>query len=208
LDSIIDRTEVTHDALNFLGAEVGDRLTITFIGEYEPRASPHRRNELGIPTAQGKTSWPHQSVKDILLNPRLAGLLVHRGSVAGEAVWPPVCSVEEHARLRALLAARSKPAASRTSPLTPVFWCARCESKLQGGRQRGRKLKPGEEPHRRYICSNQKCASGILAEPVALHVAKLITFHTIAHHYPGDDGIDRVLRAGAPPGGDRRGARA
>jgi site-specific DNA recombinase len=142
----------------------------------------------GIETPQGRSVWKHQSVKDILVSPRLAGLRVHRGVVVGEAVWQPVVTLEEHARLRSLLTGRSAPPAARTFPLSGIFWCARCDGRMHGGTQRR-----SEGRARRYNCG--ECGSnGILADAAEEHIAELIGWATERLELPRDaDAIDDVL---------------
>lgn len=142
-------------------------------------------NEQGVPTPQGADEWKHQSVRRMLLSPRLAGLRVSNGVVVGEAAWDPVVTLDEHTRLKALLSPRRTPAAPRVSFLAGLIWCGRCgEGKLQGGRQRR-----SNGTVRRFNCG--ACESnGILAEPVEQLVVEQIARLCDVPHFVLDPGTD------------------
>jgi DNA invertase Pin-like site-specific DNA recombinase len=59
-------------------------------------------NARGIPTATGG-SWQRYGLRELLRNPRLAGLHSYKGKVLGPGTWKPIISVDEHEELRARL---------------------------------------------------------------------------------------------------------
>jgi len=59
-------------------------------------------NARGIPTARGG-SWRRFGLRELLRNPRLAGLHSYKGKVLGPGPWEPIISVDEHEELRARL---------------------------------------------------------------------------------------------------------
>lgn len=76
--------------------------------------------------------WPRQVIRDMLINPRIAGLRVHRKSVAGRAKWPPLVSEETWRQLEALLTDTSRATlsavpAARVHLLTGLARCFYCD---------------------------------------------------------------------------------
>jgi site-specific DNA recombinase len=59
-------------------------------------------NARGIPTATGG-SWRRFGLRELLRNPRLAGLHSYKGKVLGPGTWDQIISAEEHEQLRARL---------------------------------------------------------------------------------------------------------
>jgi site-specific DNA recombinase len=59
-------------------------------------------NAREIPTATGG-SWQRYGLRELLRNPRLAGLHSYKGKVLGPGTWEPIISVEEHEQLRGRL---------------------------------------------------------------------------------------------------------
>jgi site-specific DNA recombinase len=58
----------------------------------------------GLHPAQAKTSrWTRQSIRVILLNPRIAGLSVYRGEIVGQGEWEPLVAEETWRAVRGLL---------------------------------------------------------------------------------------------------------
>jgi len=75
--------------------------------------------ERDVPTVTG-ARWSTRSLRDILLRPRNAGLIVHRGEVLEgvQAPWEPILSRDVWAAVRALLTDPSR----RTSPGNTPRW--------------------------------------------------------------------------------------
>jgi DNA invertase Pin-like site-specific DNA recombinase len=76
--------------------------------------------------------WPRQVIRDVLINPRIAGLRVHRGQVAGKAQWPPLVPEETWRQLEALLTDASRATlgavpAARVHLLTGLARCYYCD---------------------------------------------------------------------------------
>jgi site-specific DNA recombinase len=97
-------------------------------------------NRRGIRTTQGN-KWATPRLKDLLISPRLAGLLDHHsvGRVRGQ--WPPILTEKQHARVVALLtdpARRTNPGAPRRRLLGGLLRCGECGNKLSGGTSRNR----------------------------------------------------------------------
>jgi DNA invertase Pin-like site-specific DNA recombinase len=111
-------------------------------------------NARGIRTATGK-EWRPTELRRVLLRPRNAGLIVHRGEIVGRAEWPPIINEDTWRGVCALLGDPTR----RTNTTTARQWLlsglARCGAPVgdgicgspvrsfsAGGRSRGRQLKP------------------------------------------------------------------
>ncbi|MGH3304371.1 MAG: recombinase family protein [Streptosporangiaceae bacterium] len=71
----------------------------------------------GLTPAQSQTGrWSRQSIRTILLNPRVAGLSAYRGQIVGAGQWQPLVSEETWRAVRAILEdpARKPPRGVRT----------------------------------------------------------------------------------------------
>lgn len=84
--------------------------------------------ERQIPTARG-AAWRAASIINILKAPRIAGLRVHRGSVASKGQWEAIVSAEVSEMLRAKLApgrSRGTRGGPRKHLLTGLLKCSKC----------------------------------------------------------------------------------
>jgi site-specific DNA recombinase len=109
-------------------------------------------NARGRRTSTGKP-WRQDAIREVLLRPRNAGLMQHRGQVAGPAGWPAIVDEDTW---RGVVAVLSDPG-RRTNPGRPPKWMlsglARCgvcgapvRSSSFGGTSRGRRQKQS------YVC--------------------------------------------------------
>jgi DNA invertase Pin-like site-specific DNA recombinase len=98
----------------------------------------------GIPTARGG-HWNTGTLRNMLASPRIAGLREHRGEVVGPAVWAPIITEQQRARVLALYAERAVTGrrSPRTYLLTGLLRCGRCEGRLYSSARTNR---------RRYVC--------------------------------------------------------
>jgi Site-specific recombinases, DNA invertase Pin homologs len=62
-------------------------------------------NRRGVQTARGG-KWRSDTMKDLLIQPRLAGLRDYKGKVVSVATWPAIIKVEEHERILAVFESR------------------------------------------------------------------------------------------------------
>jgi DNA invertase Pin-like site-specific DNA recombinase len=88
-------------------------------------------NEKGLTTTFGKP-WAHHSVKQMLTNPRYAGLRAHRGEVVGPAVWKPIVDEQTWRAAVAILTnsarrTNMRPGGERTRLLTGIARCGVCD---------------------------------------------------------------------------------
>lgn len=111
--------------------------------------------------ARGKTTstgrpWRQDTIRDVLLRARNAGLMQHRGEVVGRAGWEPLVDETTWRGVKAILEDPSR----RTNPGAPPKWLlsglARCDvcgepvRSTSAGRSRGRVSPPA------YVCTTGK----------------------------------------------------
>jgi len=134
-----DRITIRPDEAEILGT-----LVARFLAGESLRSLASWMNERQVPTVAGGR-WRTNTLRQMLLNPRYAGLRAHRGQVVGRAVWEPIITEEVHHRLVARFAARA--VSGRRTPqrylLSGLLRCGRCETKLYSS-ARG--------SSRRYVC--------------------------------------------------------
>jgi DNA invertase Pin-like site-specific DNA recombinase len=129
-------------------------------------------NAKSVTTTMGGP-WRHDNVRNMLKNPRYAGLRSYRGEVVGKAAWPALVDEDTHAAAVALLSMperRTTDVGTARKYLLPgLALCWKCGSDVATGHTRHGK--------RVYVCRANKCISR-KAEPVdelveAVMVARL-----------------------------------
>lgn len=101
-------------------------------------------------------SWHPKTLQIMITNPRLAGLIVHKGTTY-KAVWDPIISPEKHEEIKALFARSSAEhgyfGRERVHLLSGIARCGECNaplvSKPSGGRNR--------KDSRLYGCRTKGC---------------------------------------------------
>lgn len=96
-------------------------------------------NDRGVKTSQGGL-WRIGTLRPLLRSGRIAGLSEYKGEIVGKAVdWEPIISIEDHERLRSLLAnpsdgKRRKPRARKTPKhlLSGLVYCGACGTRMVG----------------------------------------------------------------------------
>ncbi|GAB47196.1 recombinase family protein [Mobilicoccus pelagius] len=94
-----------------------------------------RWNREGVPTSTGG-QWGQSSLRAMLLRPRNAGLMVHRGAIVGAAAWPAIVPEEQWRALVDLLSdpgRRTSPGPERKYLGSGLFRCAVCGGTVVGG---------------------------------------------------------------------------
>lgn len=98
-------------------------------------------------TTMGNT-WTIRALKNLLVSPRIAGLVEHQGTMY-RAVWEPVISGEEWEQIRAIFRrleeANAYDGRERRYLLSGIAMCYRCESTV-------RVKQLGSPPRRSYAC--------------------------------------------------------
>ena len=110
-------------------------------------------NERGIASASGGL-WSPQSLRRMLASPRISGQRAHRGEIVAIAEWPGIISVEDGAKIRALLAnpERRTNKAARRYLLGGLLVCGHCGERLVA--------RPRTGGQRRYACAKGVGFSG------------------------------------------------
>lgn len=115
-----------HDGMTLIGpeAEVWRQGAMDMLaGAVTLKGLARRWNAAGFPTPNDYKDWDGASVKCTLINPRAAGLRVHRGEAVGKAAWEPIVDEVTHKRLVRLLTdpSRDRRLPSRRTPFTGLF---------------------------------------------------------------------------------------
>jgi site-specific DNA recombinase len=91
-----------------------------------------------IPTAQGKTQWRQDVLRNILLSPRMIAKRDYRGDLIALADVPLILDEKTWERVRAALSARSfQRGRTESRLLTNIMVCVRCGEPVVGGNVRG-----------------------------------------------------------------------
>lgn len=92
----------------------------------------------GVRTVGGN-DWRTTTVRQLLTNPRMWGMRVHRGQVVGPAVWEPIITADEGDRLRRLVLnpARRTNRSARRYLLTGMLTCGKCGNRLHSTPKNG-----------------------------------------------------------------------
>lgn len=109
-------------------------------------------NDRAVPTPTGRP-WDLNRIRQILLNPTIAGQRVFRGEVIGPAAWEPIISPDTLAQLSAKLRdpkRRTYVDGSVKHLLVGIARCGVCEAKVKRIKNRGTPS---------YACSASFCVS-------------------------------------------------
>jgi site-specific DNA recombinase len=90
----------------------------------------------GVKTVRGGR-WRVDTIRDLLVQPRLAGLSDYRGEVMGKATWPAIIDQETHERLRAMFDLRRRGPTVRPTRwlLSGLLRCSKCGASLTAQKQ-------------------------------------------------------------------------
>src|SRR3990170_5911005 len=153
-------------------------------------------NERGVSTVTGG-QWRTQTLRRMLMSPRISGQREHRGEIVAEAEWPAIIMPEETARIRALLSdpARRTNKAARRYLLVRLLRCGRCGELLVS--------RPTATGKRRYVCAkgpNFSCCGHmyIEADTLELFVVEAVLYRLDSPGLPPP-----LPRAPGAPGGQR-----
>lgn len=128
-------------------------VTRRILGSESIHAVVDDLNARGIPTATGG-SWRRFGLRELLRNPRLAGLHSYKGKVLGPGTWEPIISVEEHEELLARLPRFKGQGVGGGPPVryaySGVLTCDVCKVGRIIGNSRG-------QGRIYYGCGNPKC---------------------------------------------------
>jgi DNA invertase Pin-like site-specific DNA recombinase len=129
-------------------------------------------NDAGTQTVTGG-QWTSQTLRRMLMNPRLSGQRAHHGEIVAKAEWPAIITARETQQLRAKLGDpdRRTNRASRRYLLTRLLRCSHCKGTLVA--------RPREDGSRRYVCASGPGFGGcgkttVIADPVEQFVAQAV----------------------------------
>lgn len=89
----------------------------------------------GVRTSRGNP-WRATSLRNLMVNPRLAGLVSMRGAIVAESTWPPIITREQHEAIKAIVSARKgRQLYPRVAVLKGIAVCGVCGSGLRTGRR-------------------------------------------------------------------------
>jgi len=131
-------------------------------------------NERGVETVTGK-QWAPQTLRRMLMAPRISGQRVHKGEIVATAEWPAIITSAETSRIVALLTdpSRRTNKAARRYLLTRLLRCGRCGETLVS--------RPRASGARGYVCSNGPGFSGCgristLADPLEELIVEAVLY--------------------------------
>jgi site-specific DNA recombinase len=129
-------------------------------------------NESGTPTATGK-EWTSQTLRRMLMSPRISGQREHRGEIVAKAEWPAIITPRQTEQLQAKLRdpTRRTNRASRRYLLTQLLRCSHCKEVLVA--------RPRADGKRRYVCASGPGIEGcgkttVIADPVEHFIAQAV----------------------------------
>jgi DNA invertase Pin-like site-specific DNA recombinase len=129
-------------------------------------------NGRGIATATGK-QWTPQTLRRMLMSPRISGQREHRGEIVAKAEWPAIITPRQTQQLQAKLRDpdRRTNRASRRYLLTRLLRCSHCKGALVA--------RPRDDGTRRYVCASGPGFGGcgkttLIADPVEQFVAEAV----------------------------------
>jgi DNA invertase Pin-like site-specific DNA recombinase len=100
-----------------------------------------------------------QSIRRLLLNPRLAGYSVLKGDIVGTGTWEPILDVETWETVCSLLTASgARPTPPRVASLSGLIWCGGCGARMSTG---SRTTKRGGLS-RTYRCTRDTAGNGCM----------------------------------------------
>jgi site-specific DNA recombinase len=126
-------------------------LTTTLAGQKRDEYTDKRGRVVKAGTVSGK--WNSPRVRRLLINPRYAGVVVHRGKVIGKGDWTPLIDLDTHKGLVAYLsnpARITNPNSFERKYLGPgIYLCGICGDTMKTARPGGK-----NSGKRRYVCRN------------------------------------------------------
>lgn len=115
--------------LELAEAEVVRQMAADVLAGVPLAALSRQLQERGIVGTRG-SAWRPTSIRQYLLNPRIAGWSTLGREIVGEGQWEPILDRETWDVLRAMLQSRTAPTPVRVSLLNGLIFCGRCKSRL------------------------------------------------------------------------------
>ena len=139
----------------------------------------------GTITTAGKP-WTTNSLRRLLISPRIAGMRERNGAVVSEGAWDAIIDRETHERLRArLLAPRSPSSGARSYLLTGIATCSLCGAKLVARPKNGRSMVCATGPNFDG-CGGIRVQADPLEELVSAALVERHSSRDVAEAFDGD----------------------
>jgi site-specific DNA recombinase len=108
-------------------AKIIRQIARQFIKGESVNAIARDLNERGVKPPHS-AEWKATTVRSLVGSPRLAGLRVHHGAIAGKAEWKPILTMEQHGAIVERLESgkRSRGGRPETALLSNVLRCGLC----------------------------------------------------------------------------------
>lgn len=147
-------------------------------------------NDRGIVGTKGKP-WSPESLRDVLLRPRNAGLAVYRGEVVGPAAWPPIVTEDAWRAVTALLTdpgRRTTPGGQPKWLGTGIYLCGEpgCGLTVFCSRAGGSNLPSYRCRTRRHVSRNAGHVDQLVTAVILKRLAKPDAAELLTH----DEGPD------------------
>ncbi len=151
-------------------AEVIRRCARRVIAGDSLRSLCNQLNAEGERTPLGN-QWSPQSLRRVLMSPRISGQREHRGEIVARAEWPAIVTPRQTEQLRAKLGDpdRRTNRSARRYLLARLLRCSHCGGTLVA--------RPRDDGARRYVCASGPGFGGcgkltILADPIEFFVSE------------------------------------
>ncbi|MEV4155464.1 recombinase family protein [Nocardia salmonicida] len=113
--------------------------------------------------------WRSNTLAKLIMSPTYAGLRVTHGQVTGPATWPPILTMDQHERLKAILTDSSRLSHRGTEPVWLLtgssHHCGKCGGDLT--------IRKGRKAEGTYTCADKFCFAA-LAEPLERLVERAV----------------------------------
>jgi DNA invertase Pin-like site-specific DNA recombinase len=183
--------QITH---NEHEADVIRDVASALIGGESLRSQCLRLNERGEMGANGRP-WQSNTMKRMLLSPRLIGKREHRVTGLHDAIWNPIITEIQQIQLRATLTRRgARVGAPSRYLLTGVLRCGVCGSRMQHRpawhRNKSVYLCPGPPRGHNCVSITASAAEEYITEAIIVHADAPLIFTE-----PASDGEAELLAA-------------
>lgn len=160
-------------------AEVLRQVVARFLAGESMRSLATWLTDQEIPTVTGNAQWASSTLRNILRNPRYAGLRAHHGQIVAKGIWEPIITDDDHRRVLAKME-QSKHSGRRTPQrylLSGLLRCSKCGVRLYSSARR----ESNGATRRRYVCLSGPDHGGcgrltIVADPLERLIADAVLF--------------------------------
>lgn len=154
-------------------------------------------NERCIPSAHGK-KWRPGSLGMILRSGRITGLRESKGTLVGEATWPPILDRATWEQVRSRLSHAPIGRRPKVNLLAGMCRCAECGAVMAAVSERmDKQLRPGQRPPRRTLACDKANRHGCGSNTVkADYVEQIVVDYVLAALEHTDITTARARRAG------------